>query len=368
LKKNLNKKKKILLVLDTHVHIAMSYYELLSYKYQIDTYWSSKYKNDANSYLKKKTKFFSYPQGLIYFFLIFKSFNYNYIFITTGPQEFNGKKGLIGIFGYLIFIFFHGKKTIMGIRDNNKYFRNNHSDLIEKILNFVRNISLKKINSLFFETKTLMKNFKKKINVKNINCFVIYPFHIVKKKIKIHRLNSKVLRIGVLGLISKERKNYNILINAINLFDKKVQNKIEIILMGGGKKNEKRDIVQNLRKKIKSKIFYDENYIREARYKKLASSCHVLLSINKKKYGSPHKGTGAFFDALSSKKPLIINFHSDRQFEFKNFCHYYSNAPQLFKIIKIFLKDIDKINSKKRNVFAKYNNDQAKYNLLKFLC
>ncbi len=346
----------------------MNYYELLSYKYQIDTYWSSKYKNETNSYLKKKTKFFSYPTGLMYFFLIFKSFNYNYIFITTGPQEYNRIKGLVGIFGYLIFIFLHGKKTIMGIRDNNKYFRNNSSDLVEKILNFVRNISLKKINSIFFETKTLMKNFKNKINVKNINCFVIYPFHIVKKKIKTHRLSSKVLRIGVLGLISKKRKNYNILINAINLFDKNVQNKIEIILIGGGKKNEKRDVVLNLRKKIKSKIFYDENYIKEARYKKLVSSCHVLLSINKKEYGNSHKGTGAFFDAISSKKPLIINSNSDRQFEFKNFCHYYSNATQLFKIINIFLKDMNKLISKKRNVFAEYNNNQAKYKLFELLC
>ena len=362
-------KKKILLIPDAHIHIVMSYYFLLKDNYKIDVYWSSKYKNDANSYLKKKTKFFSYPQGLIYFFLIFKSFNYNYIFINTGPQEYNKIKGLVGIFGYLIFIFFHGKKTIMGIRDNNKYFINNHSDLIEKILNFARNISLTKINSLFFETKTLMRNFKKKINFQDLNCLPIYPIHIVQKKIKIHKLKSKVLRIGVLGAINeKNRKNYNILTNVFNLLNENMHNEIELVLLGGVKKPKKSTVIQNLKKKIKSRIIYQENYIKEINYKKLVSSCHVLLSINKKEYGNSHKGTGAFFDAISSKKPLMINFRSDRQLEFKNFCYYYSNSTQLLKIIKIFLKYKNKPNQIKSSIFEKYNNDQVKYELTQLLC
>ena len=51
-------KKKILLIPDAHIHIVMSYYFLLKDNYKIDVYWSSKYKNDANSYLKKKNKIF----------------------------------------------------------------------------------------------------------------------------------------------------------------------------------------------------------------------------------------------------------------------------------------------------------------------
>ena len=80
----------------------MCYYNLLS-EYDTHIYWSLKYKNLINFFLKKKTEFFNYPQGLIFFFLIFKSFKYDYIFLTTGPQEFNRIKGLLGIFGYFIF-------------------------------------------------------------------------------------------------------------------------------------------------------------------------------------------------------------------------------------------------------------------------
>ena len=117
------KKKKILFVADAHVFLAMGYFKLLSDQYKIDVYWSAKYKKHINNLLKKKSQFFIYPQGLIYFFLFFKSFKYDHIFLVTGPQEFNRFKGLIGIFGYLIFVFCHGKKTIMEkMNFNNEYY------------------------------------------------------------------------------------------------------------------------------------------------------------------------------------------------------------------------------------------------------
>ena len=130
-------KKNVLLVGDVHLHITMGYFKLLSDQYKVDIYWSKKYKKNVNSFLKKKTNFFNHPSGLIYFFLFFKSFKYDFVFIATGPEFYNGIKGLVGILGYLIFVFFHGKKTIMGIRDNKKYFRNNNRDFIERIINFV---------------------------------------------------------------------------------------------------------------------------------------------------------------------------------------------------------------------------------------
>ena len=360
-------KKKILLVADTHVHITLCYYRLLSSEYDVNIYYSSKYRNIINFYLTKKSEFFNYPEGLIFFFLIFKSFKYNYIFLITGPQEFNRIKGLLGIFGYFIFAFFHGKKTIMGIRDNNKYFRNNFKDLKEKFLNFIRNKSLKKIHCLFFETRSLLINFKKKINIKKLNCLTIYPLHFVNKKIKINKLSSKILRIGVVGMVTNQRRNYNLLIKAINLLDEKSQKKIILVLLGSVENFIKNLLVQRIQKKIKSKIIYQKNYIKEIKYKKLVHSCHILLSINKKNYGTNHKGTGSFFDAISSKKRLIINFHSDRQFEFKKFCYYYSDANQLSKILNLFFIDINKFRSLKKNVFTEYNNNQIKYDLKKLL-
>jgi hypothetical protein len=363
-------KKRILLICDEHSHIIKNYIELLSNNFAIYLYCSYKYKNQVSNSIKKKIKFFYFPQGLIYFFLILKSFKYDYIFIITGPQEFNRIKGLIGIFGYLIFVFFYGKKTIMGIRDNNKYFRNNERNFIEKILNFSRNVSLTKIYCLFFETKTLMNNFKKKNNNKKINCLPIYPLHIVNKKIKIHKLNSNILRIGLLGSVDEKniRRNYNMLVNVINLLDTSLQKKIELVLLGWVQNGENNTIIQNLKKKIKSEIIYQKNYIKDTEFKKLSLSCHILLSINKKKYGNSHKGTGAFFDAIFAKKPFITNLISDRQFEFKNFCYYYSNSSELLEILKIFLKKNNKLKPFNKNTFTKYNNRQAKYELTKLIC
>jgi hypothetical protein len=66
----------------------------------------------------------------------------------------------------------------------------------------------------------------------------------------------------------------------INLI--KSSKKIVLILLGKVKNGDKNPVIQELQKKIKSKIVYKKNYIKEIEYKKLTSSCHVLLSINKK--------------------------------------------------------------------------------------
>jgi len=258
----------------------------------------------------------------------------------------------------------------MGIRDNNKYFLNNSENFIEKILNFIRHYSLLKIFCVFFETKTLMRNFKMRIKIKNLNCLAIYPLHFIGKKFKFRKLNSKIFKIGLLGSIQEinSRRDYNILLKAINALNKKLQKKIVLILLSKVKNGDKNPVIQELQKKIQSKIVYKKNYIEEIEYKKLTSSCHVLLSINKKQYGNSHKGTGSFFDAISSKKRLITNYRTDRKFEFKNFCYYYSNAYQLSIILKCLLSKNDKFRPLNRNLFTKYNNIQAKNKLIKLLC
>ena len=363
-------KKKTLLVGDSHIHIINEYYQLLSEVNKVDIYWSIRYKKKTNSFIRKKTKFFTYPTGLVFFFLIFKSFKYNHIFLVTGPEQFNGTKGLIGMIGYLIFVLFFGKKIIMGIRDNSKYFKNSNEKFIEKILNFVRYISLIKIRCLHFETKTLMSNFKKEIHLRKIQCLTIYPFHSVINNFKPHQLNSKILRIGLLGSVSekKSRRDYKLLVNVLSAININLQKKIEIVLLGGVAKGSKNEVVKNLKKKIKSKIIYKKNYIKESKYLKLTSSCHLLLSINKKNYGNSYKGTGSFFDAISARKLLITNLRSDRQYEFKKFCYYYSNGVQLLKKLQTILKNLDEFKSLNSDNFSKYNNNEAKTELAKLLC
>ena len=147
---NLNlKKKSILLVYDNHSHIIQNNLDILS-NFNIHSYCSNKYKNQL-SHIKEKIEFFKFPLGMLYFILIFKCFKYDYIFITTGPEGANRRTGPIFLLFYFVYIILYGKKTIMGIRDNKKYFLGVHKNFVDKLNNYIRNKTISKIKLLFLK-------------------------------------------------------------------------------------------------------------------------------------------------------------------------------------------------------------------------
>jgi len=351
------KKKSILLVYDDHCFVAQGNIKILSNNYNINSYCSILYKNNLTPNLKKNIKFFKYHEGFLYIFLIFKSFKYDYVFITTGPQNYRSTTGILYLLFYLIFIFFHGKKTFMGIRDNKKYFRGINTNIFNKIQNFIRNKSISRIKLIFFETRTLMKSFKKKFDKKNLNCFVNYPRRFPKNVNKKYKSDINILKIGILGMLVDKKKDYNLLINAIKKLSTRQKKKIKLIILGtvGTVNIDKQNyIIKKLKKEVK--IEYRIGYIPQTKFDEISSSCHFLISPLKYGYGGFHKGTGSFFDAIAVKKHLIIPFHADPHFEFKNFCSYYRDKNSLHLILKKFINH--KFRPLSDDIFKLYNNKE----------
>lgn len=358
-----NYKKKLLMVGDSHLHVLLNAYEMLSTKFNVHVYCSKKHEDKLNTKIKKKFEFFKYNEGWIYLYLIFKSFNYNYIYISTGPQEVNRKSGLIVLFFYIFFILLHGNKTILGIRNNRKYFKGVCNHPIDRLCNFIRNISISKIKIIFFETKTNMKNFKKKFNKVNVNYFVNYPLHINKRPSSRIKISNKIIKIGILGTLNPERKNYELLINAIKKLNKNLRDNMLIVVLGFVKNGSKNEIIKKIKKYVK--VEFEKGYILQSKFEKLSLSCHFFISPLKKGFGGANKGTGSIFDSISAKKPLILPQHADPNHEFKDFCFYYFNTNDLSKIMDNFIRHKHK--PLRDKIFYKYNNKQIMNELNKFI-
>lgn len=358
--KTISKKKKLLLVCDTHAHIIKNNLEILSNLFNVDIYCSILYKKKIPSEIKKNIYFFKYPVGLVYFFLIFKSFNYDFVFLTNGPQNINRKTGLIVLLFYLIFVIFHGKKTIMGIMDIKKYSKIININIIDTIQNFIRNKSISKLKLVFFETRTLLENFKKNNNKYSSKFYVNYPLHVnqINKTKKI--INPNLIKIGILGSVSSKRKDYKLLADALNKID--ISKKIKILLLGEIKDQKSFNIIKKLKKF--TDVEYQNGYISHDKFKELSLSCDFLVSPLKKGYGGAYKGSGSFFDAISAKKMLLVPYHADPQFEFKNFCKYYKNSKDLKRLIERFVTKNNKIIG--QDNFKKYNNLKIKSELIKY--
>jgi hypothetical protein len=344
-------KKKILLVYDCHSHIVENNLKLLSGYFDVHSYCSINYKDRLSTYLKKNVVFFKYYEELVYLILIFKSYKFDYIFISTGPQLMTGKKGLFFILFYFIFTLIHGRKTLMGIMDIKKYFRGLNNGIIECVLNFIRNKSISRINLIFFETKTLLKNFKKKYPKLNNNLFVNYPLRNSKQTYIKKKSDLNVIKIGICGVINTKRKNYDLLDASIKKINKDKRKKIKLVFLGKCL-NDSSKVLEKMRRVVN--LEYQKNFIKQSQLEKISSSCDVLISPLKKGFGGAYKGTGSIFDAIAAKKRLILPTHADPQLEFKNFCSYYKNSNDLKKILlKLFVKKHRSLNSK---IFTKYKN------------
>lgn len=358
-----SRKKKLLLISDSHTHVIINAYRMLANKFNVHFYCANHLKDQLDRKCRNNAEFFNHREGLIYFFLIFKSFNFDYIYISTGPHNTNRKSGLIVLFFYWIFIYLNGHKTIMGIRDNTPYFLGVHNNLIDKLQNFIRNKSISKINLLFFETKTHIKNFKKKFLKINPNCFVNYALHTPQTSHLKFELNSRFIRIGILGSLSTKRKDYEIVIASINKLKKEQRENIKLIMLGKVEEGYQNPIIQKFQKIVK--VECKKGFVAQDEFEKLSFSCDFLLSPLKIGFGGPQKGTGSIFDAIATKKYLVIPQHADPELEFKDFCYYYSDGTSLVKILNnIFYVLENKKLSFASNVFEKYNNQMIMIDLM----
>ena len=351
------------MISDSHTHVMLNAYQMLSNNFNLNFYCASHLKNQLSGPCRYNAKFFKHKEGMIYFYLIFKSFNYDYIYISTGPQNTNRKSGIVVLFFYLIYIFLHGHKTIMGIRENEKYFRGISNNIIDKISNFIRNISISKINLLFFETTTLMNNFKKKFPKIKPLCFVNYALHPTQtSKIKFN-YKYKPIKIGILGTLSVERKDYEMVIASINKLKKEQREDITLIMLGKVEEGYQNPIIQKFQKIIK--VECKKGFIAQDEFEKLSFSCDFLLSPLKIGFGGAQKGTGSIFDAIATKKYLVIPHHADPELEFNDFCYYYSDCTSLVKILNnIFYVLKNNKLSFASNVFEKYNNQKIMIDLM----
>jgi hypothetical protein len=364
----LNKnKKKLLLVCDSHTHVILNVYKILSKKFYVTMYCPNKYKETYRKNFRKKIKFYNYVT-LEYLYLIFKSFLFDYIFLNTGPEYGNKKNGLFILFCYWFFLFFHGQKTTMGIRDASKYFIGAGNNINDSLQNYIRNKSIMKVKVLFFETKTIMNSFKEKFKNFNIKCLVNYPLHLKQStSFKPKKKNNfDILRVGVLGTLSVVRRNYNILINSINLLPKAKREKINLIFIGTVDDGYKNETIIKLSKFVK--IYCRKGYLSQYTFENLASSCHLLISPQRKGCGGKVKGTGSTFDAILANKRLIIPEYADPEKEFFNFCYYYKNKYQLKKRLTYFMNFFKKgYRPLEKKIFFQYTNQKLIKDLLKNL-
>jgi hypothetical protein len=347
-------KKKILILENfTHYRNCAETYKLLKDEFNV----SVLVPNKSYKYLKffnirnLDTYFFS--NYLIYIYLLFVSWKYNFIIISNPPEypdkirKFRNFISFgINYLTFLIFCLFFKNKIILQIRNIKSFFPEiNNNNFLSK-LRYVYIILIKRFT---FETLTISKEFKKLVisnKLKNKIYTHIYINHHYENE-KFIKVKSK---IGILGTVDYKRKNYKVLFDSLlKLNDKK----IEIVFLG--------KIINFDKSKYKNlNIKTFSGFIPFTKFLKIGKTCKFLVSnlINKKIYGK-FKSSGTFGDAIFLNKPLIVPEFSDPSKEFKDFSFYYKDVKSLTNIILSSLR--------KKKIKYNFINFKKKKNLVRLI-
>lgn len=333
---------------------SLSYYIIESSEYNYKKMFPSSSKSNI-----KLSKF----RGILFFFgLIKHGKKYDLINISTGPEG-DHFTDFLNIIGFYFCSIIYGKKIILTIRNIRPYLSSTPG-----LYSLLRNYAINNINRFTFETLTMKKEFYKLLgNPKKFYSVSYDRYPDTLKYIADITHNNEIHkkhRIGLLGSLNNERRDYNLVVNALSLIPSRIRNTLEIVIMGECKGGKENPII----KKIEKLVCIDcvDGILSEVEFASLGKSCDLLLApLLKKSFYGTLKGSGSVGDAIYLKKKLIIPLFVDPYKEFKFFCSYYSNSKELSKILtpKASLGK-KKISNK---LFAKYETKRVFNSLIKEL-
>ena len=356
---NKNKLKKILIVdASSHYKILEQIYHLLSRHCILDYYFTNQnnypYKLMFPSYKKVNVKIAKFKGIFIFLRVLVIGWRYHYINISTGPEH-DHYSDFLRILGFYLCSLIYGKKIILTIRNLSPYKKNHN------FRNFIRFKAIENIKRFSFETDTMRINFRNNYDLKQKKHFFAvsydrYPdaISLFKEPTKKYKKNEKKIRIGLLGSISEERRDYDILISALEKIDEMTRNKMELVILGACFEGLKNKVIKRLRKYIK--VHFINYVLSEEQFVVEGYSCSFLISPLKKFYGL-NKGSGSIGDAIYLQKPLIIPKSFDENYEFEEFCYYFDNKFELYELLKSSISGNLKLQGKP--VFEKYKTEKV---------
>jgi hypothetical protein len=280
----------------------------------------------------------------IFFFLnlFFKCFRYDFIYVSTGPEEISYKNNIQKFLFFLICAFFK-RKIAINVRSVSRYTSS-----------FFLSNSIKYCLFCAVETESIRNYFT---DFFIDTCCIVVPSRFRDLSIpSVAELPFDKIRIGLLGSINYERRDYSFLKNVSSNDAALISENVTFVVVGACSSS-------NLQKFQADFSGYDievsTGELSESDFKKLGSSCHVFLAPQLSvvtgeslaSYGV-NKGSGAYGDCVYFNRKLIVpKFMYSEDFndylicydDFKSLVNYiYSistHVPFIFEVSSFNQKD-----------------------------
>ena len=284
-------------------------------------------------------KIHNFHSSTYFIHLLFIAHKYDVINISTGPEDPHYSNIFNVIFLYFSSIFYKNK-IILTIKNTRPYLKSTLG-----IKSFFLNLAISNIKVITFETNTLKNIFHKETGVSLSGLCVSYDRYVDlyksdRSKKVIPNLNNQKYKIGLLGAVDGDRRNYFEIINALKNVPLTIRKKLLFVTLGNTNGGEDNKILIELKKLVNTDI--TDGWISAEDFDKRGAQCDLFISPLKfsMEYGI-YKGSGTFGDAVYLGKKVIIPSHVDPFFEFKEISLYYNSVESLSKIFINISKEID---------------------------
>jgi hypothetical protein len=288
---------------------------------------------------------------MFFFGLLFRGWRYDYIHISTGPEE-SHYVAIPRIIGFYLCSKLYGKKIILMVRNILPYISNS-----KLAYSTSRYRSIESIKMFSFESDTLRREFVRNVITPGARYCVTYGKYsnVANNNVGDFGGSGSNMRVGLLGSVDCDRRDYDTIINALSLLSVDHVRLIEFVVLGrcpGGKNNE---IIKRL-SEVTNVDVINEN-LTEDELTKGGLSCDILIAplIKERLYGRL-KGTGAFSDAIYLHRRMIVPEYVDPDGEFVKFCYYYSSSSDLSRIFyNLISAEVEVVNSDVWDLYSTHN-------------
>lgn len=281
----------------------------------------------------KRTRVLAWrDRGLLTFMrVLFVGWRYQHIYISTGPDG-EHYTDIVNVLFFFLCCLFYGHKITMTLRNTKPYLESDPG-----IYSFIRSRAIRHVRRFTFETATMRDIFIALTERRNVLSGVSYDKYpdvpIDGVEVAPQPDVSGKTRIGLLGSVNAERRDYEFVASALERLTDDEQKSICLATIGqcdGGAQHPEMLKISRF-----AEVDCKDGLLSEIELIERGSACSVLLAPFRfdRPVGTFH-GSGSFGDAIFLRRTLIMPRFADADEEFSDICHYYDDVDGLAAILR----------------------------------
>lgn len=260
-----------------------------------------------------------------------------FLWVLTAPEQ----RVLADIIFFSIAIAVLKPRLVISIGALERWSLTGQDGLRDYVFRFLRHWALGRAEYLTFETETQHRTFKENFPYVSART-TVFPTSssdegMFLRNANLPKKSPQEARIGLLGGVSEERRDYHVLRESLQLLPTDIVSRITLVVLGHLLDPGAEKVLSQLREIVTVEV--EAPFLSHSDFVRIGLSCEALVSpfLPGRGYGVSH-GSGSFGDAILLNRALIIPRFSDPTGEFQKFSHYYSSASDLANVLEDLVK------------------------------